>query len=67
MVLGVYLFVYFFIRRALVGLFDKLDHGSIKEGRNLANRIIETHRRRYVYGDHILTSASLFFLIQIGL
>ncbi|XP_004237944.2 O-fucosyltransferase 7 [Solanum lycopersicum] len=33
-------------RRTLVRLFDKIDQGTMKEGKNLSNRIIETHRRR---------------------
>ncbi|GMH22564.1 hypothetical protein Nepgr_024407 [Nepenthes gracilis] len=33
-------------RKALVGLFDKIERGSIKEGRNLSNWMIEIHRRR---------------------
>ena len=35
------------IRKGLVRLFDKLDQGTMKEGKNLANRIFEMHRRRY--------------------
>lgn len=35
------------IRKGLVRLFDKLDQGTMKEGKNLANRIIELHKRRY--------------------
>uniref|UniRef100_M1D1G2 O-fucosyltransferase family protein n=1 Tax=Solanum tuberosum TaxID=4113 RepID=M1D1G2_SOLTU len=34
--------------RTLVRLFDKIDQGTMKEGKNLSNRIIEIHRRRYV-------------------
>ncbi|GAB4861288.1 O-fucosyltransferase 7 [Ancistrocladus abbreviatus] len=33
-------------RKSLVRLFDKFERGSIKEGRNLSNRIVEIHRRR---------------------
>ncbi|KAI5654894.1 hypothetical protein M9H77_32081 [Catharanthus roseus] len=33
-------------RKALVRLFDKIELGRIKEGKNLANRIIEMHKRR---------------------
>ncbi|GAB2271334.1 O-fucosyltransferase 7 [Dionaea muscipula] len=33
-------------RKALVRLFDKIELGSIKDGKNLSNRIIEIHRRR---------------------
>ncbi|KAL8167049.1 hypothetical protein V2J09_008548 [Rumex salicifolius] len=33
-------------RKALIHLVDKLEKGTIKEGRNLSNRIIELHRRR---------------------
>ncbi|KAH9625932.1 hypothetical protein KSS87_022020 [Heliosperma pusillum] len=33
-------------RKAIVHLFDKLKQGSIKEGKNLSNRIIDIHRRR---------------------
>ncbi|KAG7941337.1 hypothetical protein I3843_16G035600 [Carya illinoinensis] len=33
-------------RKALVRLFDKIERGTLKEGRNLSNRIIEIHRRR---------------------
>lgn len=36
-----------FIRKALVRLFDKVDRGTMKEGRNLSNRVIEIHKRRY--------------------
>lgn len=37
-----------FIRKVLVRLFDKIDMGTMKEGKNLANRVIEIHKRRYV-------------------
>lgn len=33
-------------RRALVRLFDKVEQGSLKEGKNLSYRIIDIHRRR---------------------
>ncbi|CAA3002768.1 Hypothetical predicted protein [Olea europaea subsp. europaea] len=33
-------------RKALVRLFDKVDRGTMKEGRNLSNRVIEIHKRR---------------------
>ncbi|XP_059636301.1 O-fucosyltransferase 7-like isoform X1 [Cornus florida] len=33
-------------RKALVHLFDKVELGIMKEGRNLSNRIIEIHKRR---------------------
>ncbi|XP_075088835.1 O-fucosyltransferase 7 isoform X2 [Nicotiana tabacum] len=33
-------------RRTLVRIFDKIDQGRMKEGKNLSNRIIEIHRRR---------------------
>ncbi|KAJ8433791.1 hypothetical protein Cgig2_025954 [Carnegiea gigantea] len=33
-------------RRALVRLFDKLERGTIKEGKNLSQRIIELHVKR---------------------
>ncbi|KAF5468132.1 hypothetical protein F2P56_012309 [Juglans regia] len=33
-------------RKILVRLFDKIERGTQKEGRNLSNRIIEAHRRR---------------------
>ncbi|KAG2666200.1 hypothetical protein I3760_15G044700 [Carya illinoinensis] len=33
-------------RKTLVRLFDKIERGTLKEGRNLSNRIIEAHRRR---------------------
>ncbi|XP_044478388.1 O-fucosyltransferase 7-like isoform X1 [Mangifera indica] len=33
-------------RKALVRLFNKIEKGTMKEGRNLANRIIEIHKRR---------------------
>lgn len=33
-------------RKALVRLFDKLEQGTMKEGNNLATRIIELHKRR---------------------
>ncbi|XP_072980437.1 O-fucosyltransferase 7-like isoform X2 [Typha angustifolia] len=33
-------------RRALVHLFDKIDRGSLKEGKRLSDRILEIHRRR---------------------
>lgn len=36
------------VRKALVRLFNKIEKGTMKEGRNLANRIIEIHKRRYV-------------------
>lgn len=35
-------------RKALVRLFDKLEQGTMKEGDNLASRIIELHKRRYI-------------------
>uniref|UniRef100_A0A803LUS4 O-fucosyltransferase family protein n=1 Tax=Chenopodium quinoa TaxID=63459 RepID=A0A803LUS4_CHEQI len=33
-------------RKSLVRLFDKVEQGSLKEGKNLSYRIIEIHRRR---------------------
>ncbi|PQQ14324.1 uncharacterized protein Pyn_07915 [Prunus yedoensis var. nudiflora] len=33
-------------RKALVRLFDKLEHGTLKDGKNLSNRVIEMHRKR---------------------
>ncbi|KAK7275793.1 hypothetical protein RIF29_16916 [Crotalaria pallida] len=33
-------------RKALVRLFDKLNQGTMSEGKNLSNRIIDLHRRR---------------------
>lgn len=48
------------IRKGLVRLFDKLDHGTMKEGKNLANRIFEMHRRRYC-----VLSAAVFFLFML--
>jgi uncharacterized protein YfiM (DUF2279 family) len=33
-------------RKALVRLFDKIEHGTMKEGKNLSNRIIEMHKKR---------------------
>ncbi|KAJ9673903.1 hypothetical protein PVL29_023447 [Vitis rotundifolia] len=33
-------------RKALVHLFDKIERGSLKEGKNLSNKIIELHRKR---------------------
>ncbi|KAL8492330.1 hypothetical protein ACS0TY_023809 [Phlomoides rotata] len=33
-------------RKALVRLFDKIDGGTMKEGKNLARRVYEIHRRR---------------------
>ncbi|KAL2459012.1 O-fucosyltransferase family protein [Forsythia ovata] len=33
-------------RKALVRLFDKVNGGTMKEGRNLSNRVIEIHKRR---------------------
>ncbi|KAK3230944.1 hypothetical protein Dsin_002825 [Dipteronia sinensis] len=33
-------------RKALVRLFDKIEVGKLKEGKNLSNRVIEMHRRR---------------------
>ncbi|KAA8538120.1 hypothetical protein F0562_027728 [Nyssa sinensis] len=33
-------------RKALVHLFDKIQQGALKEGKNLSNRIIEIHKRR---------------------
>ncbi|XP_062028277.1 O-fucosyltransferase 7 isoform X1 [Rosa rugosa] len=33
-------------RKALVRLIDKLEQGTLKEGKNLSNRVIELHRRR---------------------
>ncbi|KAL5558927.1 hypothetical protein UlMin_035138 [Ulmus minor] len=33
-------------RKSLVRLFDKLEQGTMKEGKNVSNRIIEIHRRR---------------------
>ncbi|CAN1331872.1 O-fucosyltransferase 7 [Linum perenne] len=33
-------------RKALVRLFDKVERGKIKEGKNLSNRVIELHRKR---------------------
>ncbi|XP_022997105.1 O-fucosyltransferase 7-like [Cucurbita maxima] len=33
-------------RKGLVRLFDKVDQGTMKEGKNLAHRIIEMHKRR---------------------
>ncbi|MCH94203.1 DUF246 domain-containing protein, partial [Trifolium medium] len=35
-------------RKALVRLFDKLDQGTMTEGKKLSYRIIDLHRRRYV-------------------
>lgn len=33
-------------RKALVRLFDKVESGLLKEGKNLSNRVIEIHKRR---------------------
>ncbi|XP_059453540.1 O-fucosyltransferase 7 [Corylus avellana] len=33
-------------RKALVRLFDKIEQGTVKEGKNLSNRIIEIHKKR---------------------
>ncbi|KAK1553961.1 hypothetical protein Q3G72_005832 [Acer saccharum] len=33
-------------RKALVRLFDKIEVGKLKEGKNLSNRVIEMHKRR---------------------
>ncbi|KAL0368848.1 UNVERIFIED_CONTAM: O-fucosyltransferase 7 [Sesamum calycinum] len=33
-------------RKALVRLFNKLEGGTMKEGKNLSNRVIEMHRKR---------------------
>ncbi|XP_073066839.1 O-fucosyltransferase 7-like isoform X1 [Primulina eburnea] len=33
-------------RKALVRFFDKIEGGTMKEGKNLSNRIIEIHKRR---------------------
>ncbi|KAL6984097.1 O-fucosyltransferase 7, partial [Sarracenia purpurea var. burkii] len=33
-------------RKALVHLLDKIEHGTLKEGKKLSTRIIEIHRRR---------------------
>ncbi|PQM38158.1 uncharacterized protein Pyn_14210 [Prunus yedoensis var. nudiflora] len=33
-------------RKALVGLFDKLEQGTLEEGKNLSDRVIEIHRKR---------------------
>ncbi|OVA20904.1 GDP-fucose protein O-fucosyltransferase [Macleaya cordata] len=33
-------------RKALVHLFDKIERGSIKEGKGLSDRIVEIHKRR---------------------
>lgn len=35
-------------RKALVHLFNKLDRGSLNEGRKLSETIIELHKRRYI-------------------
>ncbi|XP_010272985.1 PREDICTED: uncharacterized protein At1g04910-like isoform X2 [Nelumbo nucifera] len=37
-------------RKALVRLFDKVERGSLKEGKGLSDRIVEIHRRR---GPHV--------------
>ncbi|KAL9144035.1 hypothetical protein ABFS82_14G271500 [Erythranthe guttata] len=33
-------------RKALVRLFDKIEGGTMKEGKNLSNKVIDIHRRR---------------------
>ena len=43
----------YFIRKALVRLIDKLQQGTLKEGKNLSNRVIELHRRRYAFPSKI--------------
>lgn len=35
-------------RKALVRLFDKIDRGSLKEGKRLSDMIIQLHKKRYV-------------------
>ncbi|KAK4489960.1 hypothetical protein RD792_000614 [Penstemon davidsonii] len=38
--------IYFFPWKSLVRIFDKIERGTIKEGKNLSNRVIEIHKRR---------------------
>lgn len=38
------------IRKPLVRLFDKIERGTMKEGKRLSERIIELHKRRWVFG-----------------
>lgn len=38
--------LYLSIRKALVRLFDKLEQGTIMEGKKMSNRIIEMHKKR---------------------
>ncbi|GAB2278184.1 O-fucosyltransferase 7 [Dionaea muscipula] len=49
-------------RKALVRLFDKIELGSIKDGKNLSNRIIEIHRRRSV----AFSGTCLYFFLCEG-
>lgn len=42
------IFSFLSCRKALVHLFDKIDRGSMKEGKSLSYRIIEIHKRRYL-------------------
>lgn len=37
----------FSCRKALIRLFDKIDKGTLKEGKNLSSRVSEIHRRRF--------------------
>lgn len=50
------------IRKALVRLFDKLDQGTITEGKKLSYRIIDLHRRRYAIGKAFIVP--FFFLLR---
>lgn len=56
--LKTFCFIFSSSRKSLVRLFDKIEHGTMKEGKNLSARIIEIHKRRYV--NRIWTATKYF-------
>ena len=52
-----FLCFYLFHRKALVRLIDKLEQGTLKEGKNLSNRVIEMHMKRYDISHQTLWSS----------
>lgn len=53
------------IRKALVRLFNKLEQGTLKEGNNLSNRVIEMHRRRYFISyQNLWSSIRIIFIVS---
>ena len=52
------------IRKALVRLFDKLAKGTMTEGINLSNKIIDLHKRRCVIQEALMYMLSNFISVR---